>query len=58
MMDCYEVTVSRTETITFCLLAVSAQDAEGRYLTDGEEIGSDTVELRVDSVERQAPAAP
>ncbi|MEU7195593.1 hypothetical protein AB0B04_18985 [Streptomyces xinghaiensis] len=50
--------MSRTETITFCLLAVSAQDAEGRYLTDGEEIGSDTVELRVDSVERQAPAAP
>ncbi|WP_435060370.1 hypothetical protein [Streptomyces sp. bgisy060] len=52
----YEVTVFRTEVITFTLTAVSAQDAEERYLLDGEETGSDTVELRVDSTERKGAA--
>ncbi|MFD6334889.1 hypothetical protein ACFWGI_35670 [Streptomyces niveus] len=49
----YEVTVFRTEVITFTLRASSAQDAEQRYLVDGDESASETVELRVDSVERQ-----
>ncbi|MGA4800533.1 hypothetical protein [Streptomyces lavendulocolor] len=52
----YEVTVFRTEMITFTLTAVSAQDAEERYLLDGEETGSDTVELRVDTIERKEAA--
>ncbi|MEU6290203.1 hypothetical protein [Streptomyces sp. NPDC046988] len=52
----YEVTVFRTEMITFTLTAVSAQDAEERYLLDGEETGSDTVKLRVDSIERKGTA--
>ncbi|WP_327309700.1 hypothetical protein OG730_42430 (plasmid) [Streptomyces sp. NBC_01298] len=56
--EVYEVTVFRTEMITFCLRAASAQDAEERYLTDGEE----TVSLNVDSTVRvdpaPAPAAP
>ncbi|MEV6683384.1 hypothetical protein AB0N09_42020 [Streptomyces erythrochromogenes] len=45
----YEVTVFRTEMITFRLRAASTQDAEERYLTDGEETGSATVSLNVDS---------
>ncbi|GAA2720522.1 MULTISPECIES: hypothetical protein [Streptomyces] len=52
----YEVTVFRTEMITFTLTAVSAQDAEERYLLDGDETGSDTVELRVDTIERKGAA--
>lgn len=55
MNDTYEVTVFRAEVITFRLPAVSALDAEERYLRDGEETGSETVELRVDSVECQEP---
>jgi hypothetical protein len=53
--DVYEVTVLRSEMITFTLPAASAQDAEERYLMDGEETGSITVELRVDSTKRQDP---
>ncbi|MFI5864548.1 hypothetical protein [Streptomyces sp. NPDC051546] len=49
----YEVTVFRTEMITFTLRADSAQDAEERYLQDGEESASETVGLSVDSIERQ-----
>jgi len=56
--DDYEVTVFRTEKITFTLRATSEQDAENRYLLDGEETASKTVELRVDSTKRQNPAAP
>ncbi|MFI0813473.1 hypothetical protein [Streptomyces echinatus] len=52
----YLVTVFRTEKITFTLTARSAHDAEERYLLDGEETGSDTVELRVDTIERKAAA--
>lgn len=52
-MDTYEVTVFRTEMISFTLPAASVRDAEERYLLDGEETGSETVELRVDSIKRQ-----
>jgi hypothetical protein len=55
LMDSYEVTVSRTEVISFTLPATSASDAEERYLTDGEETGSKTAELRVESVRCQDP---
>ncbi|MEW2260769.1 hypothetical protein [Streptomyces sp. NPDC047869] len=54
----YEVTVLRTEMIAFRLLAASAQDAEERYLMDGEETGSETVSQRVDSTTRLDPDAP
>jgi hypothetical protein len=47
----YEVTVYRAEVITYRLLAVSAQDAEERYLLDGEEESSETDELRVDATQ-------
>lgn len=47
----YTVTTSRTELITYEILADSPQDAEERYLTDGEETGSKTTALEVDSVE-------
>ncbi|MER5372560.1 hypothetical protein [Streptomyces sp. NPDC002553] len=57
-MDAYEVTVLRTEMITFTLTAVSAQDAKERYLLDGEETCSKTVELRVDCVTRQQGQEP
>jgi hypothetical protein len=38
--------------ITFTLRADSAQEAEERYLVDGEEAGSETVGLRVDPIKR------
>ncbi|MGW3928725.1 hypothetical protein ACWECC_11545 [Streptomyces microflavus] len=56
--DVYEVTVFRTEMITFTLPAASAQDAEERYLMDGEESGSETVAMRVDSTKRQEAPEP
>ncbi|MEU7195607.1 hypothetical protein AB0B04_19060 [Streptomyces xinghaiensis] len=56
MSDTYEVTVLRAEVITFRLPAVPALDPEERYLMDGEETGSETVERRVDSVECQEPS--
>lgn len=52
-----EVTVFRTEMITFRLPAASAQDAEERYLADGEEGSSRAVRLRVDSTMRLDPDA-
>lgn len=52
LADTYEVTVLRTEMITFSLPAASVQDAQERYLLDGDETGSDTVGLRVDSIKR------
>ncbi|MCZ1012343.1 hypothetical protein [Streptomyces lydicus] len=55
-MDVYEVTVFRTEMITFHLPAASTQDAEERYLLDGDETTSETVALNVDSITRQDPA--
>ncbi|MFJ5820035.1 hypothetical protein ACIQGT_40050 [Streptomyces sp. NPDC093108] len=51
-MHSFEVTVTRTEMITFRLPAVSALDAEERYLTDGEETNSKTVGLCVESALR------
>ncbi|WP_159027614.1 MULTISPECIES: hypothetical protein [unclassified Streptomyces] len=57
-MDVYEVTVLRTEMISYTLRATSAQDAENRYLTDGEETGSKTVDLSVNAIQRQSPTAP
>ncbi|MEU5200395.1 hypothetical protein AB0G86_41205 [Streptomyces scabiei] len=50
--DTYEVTVIRTEVILYTLPAASARHAEERYLMEGEETGSETVELRVDSIEQ------
>ncbi|MER6981636.1 hypothetical protein ABT317_32875 [Streptomyces carpinensis] len=47
----------RTEMITFRLPAASAQDAEERYLADGEEGSSRAVRLRVDSTMRLDPDA-
>lgn len=55
-MAVYEVTVFRTEMITFHLPAASIQDAEERYLLDGHETASETVALCVDSIKRQDPA--
>lgn len=51
-LDTYEVTVFRTEMISFTLPAFSVRDAEERYLQDGEETGSETVKLSVDSIKR------
>ncbi|MYX26824.1 hypothetical protein GTY75_09105 [Streptomyces sp. SID8381] len=50
----YTVTVSRSELITFEVLADSPEDAEARYLPDGEETGSKTLGLEVLSVEPTA----
>ncbi|MEU7385016.1 hypothetical protein AB0A91_34685 [Streptomyces sp. NPDC042207] len=44
-MGVHEVTVSRTELITFTVHAASAPDAEERHLTDGHETASKTVAL-------------
>lgn len=48
----YEVTVTRTETIVFALDAESPEDAENRYLMDGDEIASYSGQP---SVERVTP---
>jgi hypothetical protein len=42
-MQEYVVEVLRTERIYFQLSATSADDAEARYLEDGDEIGSKSV---------------
>jgi len=47
----YEVTISRTEIITFRLKATSPEDAEERYLMDGEEVRSKTSGTTIESVE-------
>ena len=49
-MPRYTVEISRTETITYSVEATSAEDAEARYLMDGEETGSETASLSVESV--------
>lgn len=46
----YEVVIVRTEIIAFRLAATSAEDAEERYLMDGDEVGSETESIRVDSI--------
>jgi hypothetical protein len=43
----WKVTVDRTERIEFELDALDMYDAEERYLTDGEEVGSETMKLDV-----------
>ena len=48
----YEVSFARTELITVEVEAVSAQDAEERYLLDGDETGSKTIGMNVESVTR------
>lgn len=50
-MTRYVVTVNRTEQIAFGLEADSQEDAESRYLMDGDEIGSATISTVVVSVE-------
>lgn len=47
----YAVTVRRTELITFSVEATSKEDAEARYLMDGEEEMSRTKESTVVDVE-------
>ena len=54
-MNSFEVTVIRTEMITFHLPATSPQDAEASYLVDGEETSSETVALHIDSTTRLDP---
>lgn len=46
----YEVLVTRTEYISFELEAASAEDAERRYLMEGDETASRTGELTVTEV--------
>lgn len=50
-MGTFLVSVLRTESISFEVEAESREDAEARYLMDGEETGSKTVDLSVESVE-------
>lgn len=49
-MKTFEVTVVRQEIISFALEATDAADAEARYLEDGDETGSVTVNITVKSV--------
>jgi hypothetical protein len=49
-MPTYEVTVARTELIAFEVDAPDADQAEDRYLMDGEETGSKTGSTVVESV--------
>ncbi|MFE1289708.1 hypothetical protein [Streptomyces sp. NPDC058751] len=43
----YTVLIHRTEAISFRLTAESPEDAEARYLGDGDETGSETVATEV-----------
>lgn len=47
-MPKFVVTATRTERITFEIHAVDREDATARYLTDGDEIASETVSLTVE----------
>lgn len=49
-MTAYVVEVLRTERIYFEINATSPEDAERRYLTDGDEIGSESVESQPEIV--------
>ncbi|MFE6746019.1 hypothetical protein ACFVGM_09220 [Kitasatospora purpeofusca] len=49
-MEIYNVAVSRTEGILYSLPATSADDAEDRYLADGDEIASKTLKTVVEKV--------
>lgn len=48
----YQVTIERTELITFELAAVSLGDAEARFLADGEETASKTAATTVVEVSK------
>ncbi len=50
-MPHFEVHVRRTEDITFAIEADDREDAEARYLSDGEEIASSTDALSVIEIE-------
>ncbi|MEU7156053.1 hypothetical protein AB0A98_06360 [Streptomyces chrestomyceticus] len=51
-MNSFELTVIRTEMITFRLPAVSAEDAEQRCLADGDETASKTIAVQIGTAER------
>ena len=51
MSQQYRVHTTRTETITYQLVAKNADDAAARHLLDGDEITSKTVCEQVDAVE-------
>ncbi|MGW6792399.1 hypothetical protein [Streptomyces chartreusis] len=51
----YTVTITRTEAIEFEVEAESEEDAEERYLMDGDETGSETVSTTVNSVTASPP---
>jgi hypothetical protein len=51
MTSKYTVTVLRTERIAFTLDAENAQDAEDRYLMDGDEGNSETVSTEIEITE-------
>lgn len=48
----FVVQTTRIETIAYEIEADSPQDAEARYLMDGQEVASETVSTTVDSVEQ------
>lgn len=50
-MSHYLVHVRRTENITFAVEADNEEDAERRYLADGDEVASSTHSIEVESVE-------
>lgn len=50
-MSKFEVTITRTESITFVLDAINQRDAELRALMDGEEIAAKTVHTEIENVE-------
>jgi hypothetical protein len=50
----HTVWVTRTERIAFQVDATSKADAEDRYLSDGDEVGSETIGTEVEKVEEGA----
>lgn len=48
----WQVTVLRTERITFELEAADKDDAERRYLMDGDETDSETTSTSIEEVTR------
>lgn len=51
-MELFEVIILRTERIAFRLEAESAAQAEADYLMLGDEVGSETVSLQIESTTR------
>jgi hypothetical protein len=54
-MPIYDVTISRTELITFRLEAADSADADARALADGDEEASRTTDETTVSVELAQP---